>query len=114
MPCIHLVYIYKLYIPRLAIQNVHTLRLSIIHATALYMQRIIGSVKPSIRNDSELFNFTDKCRLPYYGACHFTRECVSTEFGQNCGDCLSGLTPDLAGDTTTGPCIRKCILHVYS
>ena len=54
-----------------------------------------------------LLNFADKCRLPYYGGCDFTRECVTTTFGQNCGSCLPGLTPDLSGDPIAGPCIRK-------
>ena len=58
--------------------------------------------------DSNALYFADKCRLPYYGDCDFTRECVTTAFGQNCGDCLSGYTQDLtADDPDSAPCVRK-------
>ena len=40
-----------------------------------------------------IFKFADKCRLPFYGGCELTRECVTTAFGQNCGNCLTGYTP---------------------
>ena len=60
-----------------------------------------------VMNKSSYKFFADKCRLPYYGGCEFTRECISTEFDQTCGLCLPGLTPDFSGDPAFGPCIRK-------
>ena len=49
---------------------------------------------------------TDKCRLPYYGGCPYTRECITSEFDVNCGACLSGFIPDPNNNTN---CIGKWI-----
>ena len=35
--------------------------------------------------------FTDKCLMPYYGGCPYDRECIPSETGVSCGDCLPGL-----------------------
>ena len=32
----------------------------------------------------------DKCLLPYYGGCSYTRQCNSFDLGANCSDCLPG------------------------
>ena len=65
---------------------------------------------------------TDKCRLPYYGGCPYTRECITSEFDVNCGACLSGFIQDPNNNTAFAPCIRKlrphpllcvCVVCVY-
>ena len=42
---------------------------------------------------SEFIN-GDKCLLPYYGGCPYSRECVTSEFAVNCGPCLPGFAPN--------------------
>ena len=64
----------KLYICTLAIRNV-----DLYHTHPHYIHLYVT-----------ILHFADKCRLPYYGDCDYTRECVTTEFGQNCGNCLPG------------------------
>ncbi len=39
---------------------------------------------------SLFFSHLDKCRLPYYGGCDYTRICSSSVFDANCGSCLPG------------------------
>ena len=50
---------------------------------------------------------TDKCRVPYYGGCSFTRECITSEADVNCGDCLPGFMEDPTNTTAGADCIRK-------
>ena len=50
----------------------------------------------------------DKCCLPYYGGCSYTRQCNSTENGTICGSCLFGYEED--PEDPSGDCIRKQIL----
>ena len=41
-----------------------------------------------------LFKFfisADKCLLPYYGGCDYTRECETSRLQVTCGDCLPNL-----------------------
>ena len=58
--------------------------------------------------NSNALYLADKCRLPYYGNCDFTRECVTSPFSQVCGNCLFEYTEDqFAADPANDPCIRK-------
>ena len=41
--------------------------------------------------------FTDKCLLPYYGSCSFTRECESTDLDVNCRFCRPGWARVIGG-----------------
>ena len=47
----------------------------------------------------------DKCMLPHYGACPYTRLCESSVFGVRCGSCLPGFARNPAD--FSGDCIRK-------
>jgi hypothetical protein len=38
----------------------------------------------------------NKCRLPYYGGCPFTRQCLTSALDVGCTDCLTGFVPDPA------------------
>ena len=48
---------------------------------------------------------TDKCRLPYYGGCPFTRECLSSALDVGCPSCLFGFVEDPANPG--GECLRE-------
>ena len=46
----------------------------------------------------------DKCYLPYYGGCSYTRLCITSDHSVSCGDCLPGLAE---ADPITNDCIGK-------
>lgn len=43
-----------------------------------------------------MFSATDKCRLPFYGGCPFTIECLSSVLTVDCPTCISGFVEDPA------------------
>ena len=55
----------------------------------------------------------DKCLLPHYGACPYTRLCETSVFGVRCGLCLPGYARNVT--SLSGDCIGKffCIISVY-
>ena len=63
----------------------------------------------------------DKCLLPHYGACPYSRLCETSVFGVRCGNCLPGGARQTRFDST-GNCIRKLFntvliylkSHIYS
>lgn len=65
-------------------------------------------------DNSHILSHTDKCRLPYYGGCPKTRECITSEFDVNCGFCLLGYMED--PDMPERDCLGLCSLHhiIYS
>ena len=44
----------------------------------------------------------DKCLIPYYGGCPTSRECITSEFDVNCGNCLPGFFPAFPSLNCTG------------
>ena len=50
---------------------------------------------------------TDKCLLPYYGGCSYSRECQTATFQASCGDCLPGFVSD--PNNLGGDCLGECI-----
>ena len=48
---------------------------------------------------------TDKCRLPFYGGCPFTRVCLSSALDVGCPSCISGFVEDPANPG--GACLRE-------
>ncbi len=60
-------------------------------------------------NDKYLCHPVDKCSLPYYGGCQFTRLCFSDE-GDTviCGQCLAGFITNTI-TSNAGPCPGKLI-----
>ena len=52
-----------------------------------------------------LYLTTDKCLIPYYGGCSYTRECITSEFDVNCGGCLPGFVENPAN--TAGDCLGE-------
>ena len=63
----------------------------------------------SLISASEFFiiilSATDKCRLPYYGGCPFTRECLSSALDVGCPSCLFGFVEDPVNPG--GECLRE-------
>ena len=51
-------------------------------------------VKPSVFTLSTVL-CTDKCVMPYYGGCPYSRKCYSSHTGASCGGCLPGFTQSL-------------------
>lgn len=65
------------------------------------------------------FNFsvclsTDKCRLPYYGGCVFTRECLSGALDVGCPRCLNGFVENPSDPS--GECLGEfsLVLLIYN
>ena len=57
------------------------------------------------------FSATDKCRLPHYGGCPFTRVCLSSAYEVRCSTCVSGFVEDPADPH--GECLNV-ICHAAS
>lgn len=51
---------------------------------------------------------SDKCLLPYYGGCPYTRTCIASAIDVNCGVCLPGffVNPSDSG----GECLSKLFI----
>ena len=57
-------------------------------------------------NGKTAFLLPDKCLLPYYGGCSYTRPCLSSEFDVGCGPCLPGLAE---ANPVVSDCLSKCM-----
>ena len=53
----------------------------------------------------DYFSLVDKCLAPHYGACPLTRECISSDFMVECGQCLPGFAVNPVN--TSGDCLGK-------
>ena len=62
---------------------------------------------PILNSQSHLYLFfpADKCRLPFYGGCSYTKQCATSSLSANCRDCLPGLV-----DIGEFDCVRKLYL----
>ena len=50
----------------------------------------------------------DKCLLPYYGGCPYSRQCITSKFTVYCDDCLFGFAED---PTNIGACLSKTLVE---
>ena len=60
-----------------------------------------------------LYFHADKCMLPHYGACPYTRLCETSVFGVRCGSCLPGYArnpADFSGDCI-GELFHTVLIH---
>ena len=55
----------------------------------------------------------DKCLLPYYGGCSYTRICVTSEFDVNCRNCFPGFFQIGTNQICFGNSLIFLILHEY-